>query len=92
MIKFLDLQKITESHISEISEAVDRVIRSGWYLQGEENANFEKDYSRYIGTRHTIGVANGLDSLILIFRAYIELGIMQPGDEVIVPEIGRAHV
>ena len=85
MIKFLDLQKITESHISEISEAVDRVIRSGWYLQGEENANFEKDYSRYIGTRHTIGVANGLDSLILIFRAYIELGIMQPGDEVIVP-------
>lgn len=85
MIKFLDLQKITESHASEIQEAADRVIRSGWYLQGEENARFEANYARYIGTNHTIGVGNGLDALILIFRAYIELGFMQPGDEVIVP-------
>lgn len=85
MIKFLDLQKITESHASEIQEAANRVIRSGWYLQGEENARFEANYARYIGTNHTIGVANGLDALILIFRAYIELGFMQPGDEVIVP-------
>ena len=85
MIKFLDLQKVTESHGAEIREAVDRVISSGWYLQGQENARFEADYARYIGTRHAVGVANGLDALIWIFRAYMELGVMRPGDEVIVP-------
>ena len=85
MVKFLDLQKVTESHGAEIREAVDRVVRSGWYLQGQENAQFESDYARYIGTRHAVGVGNGLDALIWIFRAYIEMGIMQPGDEVIVP-------
>ena len=85
MIKFLDLQKVTESHGAEIREAIDRVISSGWYLQGQENARFEADYARYIGTRHAVGVANGLDALIWIFRAYMELGVMRPGDEVIVP-------
>ena len=85
MIKFLDLQKVTASHGAEIREAVDRVISSGWYLQGQENARFEADYARYIGTRHAVGVANGLDALIWIFRAYMELGVMRPGDEVIVP-------
>ena len=66
-------------------EAVLRVVDSGWYLQGKENAMFETHYSSYIGTKYTIGCANGLDALIWIFRAYIEMGIMKPGDEVIVP-------
>ncbi len=85
MIKFLDLQKITRKYSSEIHEAVSGVIDSGWYLQGSENEKFEAAYSGYIGTKHTIGCANGLDALIWIFRAYIELGFMQPGDEIIVP-------
>lgn len=85
MIKFLDLQKITAKYHDEIHEAVGRVVDSGWYLQGQENARFEEDYSKYIGTKHTVGVANGLDALIWIFRAYIEMGVMKPGDEVIVP-------
>ena len=85
MIKFLDLQKITQKYSDEIHEAVDRVVDCGWYLQGKENEKFEVNYAHYIGTKYTIGCANGLDALILIFRAYIELGIMEPGDEVIVP-------
>lgn len=85
MIKFLDLQKVTSQYAEEITIAVNRVINSGWYLQGEENQAFENEYSHYIGTKHCIGVANGLDALIWIWRAYIELGIIQPGDEVIVP-------
>lgn len=85
MIKFLDLQKVTEKYSGEIHEAVNRVVDSGWYLQGKENEKFEADYSAYIGTKHTVGVANGLDALIWIFRAYIKMGIMQEGDEVIVP-------
>jgi dTDP-4-amino-4,6-dideoxygalactose transaminase len=85
MIKFLDLQKITAKYSEEIHEAVRKVIDSGWYLQGNANEQFEENYSRYIGTKYTIGVANGLDALILIFRAYIEMGVMQPGDEIIVP-------
>lgn len=85
MIKFLDLQKITAKYADEIHEAVDRVVDSGWYLQGAENDKFEKNYSAYIGSKYTIGCANGLDALIWIFRAYIEMGVMTPGDEVIVP-------
>lgn len=85
MIKFLDLQKVTDKYSVEVHEAVSRVIDSGWYLQGQENENFERNYSKYIGTKHTIGVANGLDALIWIFRAYKELGVMKDGDEVIVP-------
>lgn len=85
MIKFLDLQKVTQQYKEEIREAVTRVIDSGWYLQGRENERFEANYARYIGTRHCIGVANGLDALRLILRAYIEMGIMQVGDEIIVP-------
>ena len=72
-------------HGDEIREAARRVIDSGWYLQGKENEAFEQHYAEYIGTAHCIGCANGLDALIWIFRAYIELGVMQPGDEVIVP-------
>ena len=85
MIKFLDLQKVTALHGEEINEAVSRVVNGGWYLQGEENARFEADYSAYIGTKYTVGCGNGLDALIWIFRAYIEMGVMKPGDEVIVP-------
>ena len=85
MIKFLDLQRITEKYSDEIHEAVKRVVDSGWYLQGEENKRFEKNFARYIGTKYCVGCANGLDALIWIFRAYIELGVMKPGDEVIVP-------
>lgn len=85
MVKFLDLQKITQKYSEEIHEAISRVVDSGWYLQGRENEEFETNYSKYIGTKYTVGCANGLDALIWIFRAYIEMGIMSPGDEVIVP-------
>ncbi|WP_302566749.1 DegT/DnrJ/EryC1/StrS family aminotransferase [Culturomica massiliensis] len=85
MIKFLDLHKITAKYETEIQEAVNRVVHSGWYLQGKENENFEKNYATYTGTKYAIGVANGLDALRLILRAYIELGAMQEGDEIIVP-------
>lgn len=85
MIKFLDLQKVTEKYSTEIHEAVSRVVDSGWYLQGKENELFETNFANYIGTDYCVGVGNGLDALIWIYRAYIELGVMQPGDEVIVP-------
>lgn len=84
-VPFLSLHDVTALHGAEINEAVSRVVNSGWYLQGKENEIFERHYSEFIGCKHTIGCANGLDALIWIFRAYIELGIMQPGDEVIVP-------
>lgn len=85
MIPFLSLKDVTALHGEEINAAVTRVVNSGWYLQGKENEKFEQNYSEFIGAKHTIGCANGLDALIWIFRAYIELGVMQPGDEVIVP-------
>ena len=85
MIPFLSLKDITAKYAEEINSAVQRVVNSGWYLQGEENKRFEEDYARYIGTEHCIGCANGLDALIWILRAYKELGMMQDGDEVIVP-------
>lgn len=84
-VPFLSLKQITEKYRNEIHEAALRVIDSGWYLQGKEVENFEKNYAEYIGTKYAIGVGNGLDALIWIFRAYIELGVMRPGDEVIVP-------
>lgn len=85
MIKFLDLQKINAQYADEINQATARVIDSGWYLLGKEVSSFEANYANYIGTKHCIGVANGLDALRLILNAYIEMGIMQEGDEVIVP-------
>ena len=85
MIKFLDLQKVTSKYADEIHNAVNRVVDSGWYLQGKENEKFEENYSHYIGVKHTIGCANGLDALIWILRAYVERRVMKPGDEVIVP-------
>ena len=84
-VPFLSLQDVTAMHGEEIREAARRVIDSGWYLQGKENEAFEQHYADYIGTKYCIGCANGLDALIWIFRAYVELGVMKPGDEVIVP-------
>ena len=72
-------------HATEIEQAALGVIRSGWYLQGNANKMFEQDYAEYIGTKHCVGCANGLDALTLIYRAYMEMGVMQEGDEVIVP-------
>jgi dTDP-4-amino-4,6-dideoxygalactose transaminase len=85
MIKFLDLKKINDQYNTEINDAIQQVLNSGWYLLGNENKSFEANYAAYCGTKHCIGVANGLDALRLILRAYIEMGVMQEGDEVIVP-------
>ena len=84
-IKLLDLQAITMQHAEEYEAAARRVIESGWFLQGRENETFERDYARYIGTPHCVAVANGLDALKLVLRGYKELGVMQDGDEIIVP-------
>ncbi len=85
MIKFLDLKKVNDAHGTEISEAIQRVLDSGWYLLGKEGEAFETEFSAYCGSKHCLGVANGLDALILILMGYIELGVMSEGDEVIVP-------
>ena len=85
MIKYLPLKQINDRYDAELREAVGRVMDSGWYLKGEHTQRFEKNYAAYIGTKYCVGVANGLDALTLILRAYIEKGVMQPGDEVIVP-------
>ncbi len=85
MIKFLDLKAVNDSYGKDVNAAVNRVISSGWYLLGDELKNFEKEYSDYIGVPYTIGCANGLDALTLILKGYIELGVFNPGDEIIVP-------
>ena len=85
MIKFLDLMAVTAMHADEINAAVQRVVNSGWYLQGNENKAFAEEYARYIGTRYCVGCGNGLDALTLILRAYKEMGRLHDGDEVIVP-------
>jgi len=85
MIAYLPLNRITAMHADEIHQAISQVVDSGWYLRGEATQCFETDYARYIGTRHCIGVANGLDALTMILRAYKELGVLHEGDEVIVP-------
>jgi len=85
MIKFLDLQKINTQYEQELKQAANRVIDSGWYLMGKELETFEQSYASFCGTKYSLGVGNGLDALRLIFKAYIELGLMKKGDEVIVP-------
>jgi dTDP-4-amino-4,6-dideoxygalactose transaminase len=85
MIPFLDLKGINAQYRVELIEACTKVIDSGWYVQGSEHSEFEKEFAEYCGTKYAIGVANGLDALILILRAYKEMGIMRDGDEVIVP-------
>ena len=85
MIPFLDLKKVNDSFEPELSAAIKRVLNSGWYLLGNEARSFEFEYGHFIGTKHCIGVANGLDALRLILKAYIEMGQMIEGDEIIVP-------
>lgn len=85
MIKFLDLQKINAQYAVELKKAAMDVIDSGWYLLGQKVSLFEEELKAYIGTKNAIGVANGLDALRLIIRAYKEVGFMQDGDEIIVP-------
>lgn len=85
MVKFLDLQAVNKRFDSEFKEALNRVADSGWYLKGKETESFEKNYAVYIGTEYCVACANGLDALTLILMAYIQLGVMKTGDEVIVP-------
>ncbi|GHT39073.1 aminotransferase [Bacteroidia bacterium] len=85
MIKFLDLQKVNAQYAAELKQAAAEVIDAGWFLLGDRVKAFESDFSNFIGAKHTIACANGLDALRLILKAYIELGVMQEGDEVIVP-------
>ena len=85
MINYLSLKDITALHSDEITNAVERVVRSGWYLQGQETKQFEADYAKFIGSEHCVTCGNGLDALSLILRAYKELGRLKAGDEIIVP-------
>ena len=85
MIKFLDLQKINQKYAEELKQEAADVIDSGWFLMGEKLTTFEASFAKFNGVKHAIGVANGLDALRLILKAYIDLGFMQEGDEVIVP-------
>lgn len=85
MIPFLDLQKINLNYQDEFKQVFDRVLKSGWYILGEEVKLFEQAFASFCGTKYAIGVANGLDALILIFEAYKELGVFKSNDEVLVP-------
>jgi len=85
MIEFLPLKKVTEKYSDEIRNAVLNAVDSGWYLLGNEVKAFEEEYAEYIGSRNCVACANGVDALWLILRAYMEMGVMEPGDEVLVP-------
>ena len=85
MIQFLDLKAINDQYREELIEAATRVINSGWYILGNEVEQFEKEFAQYCQAEYCLGVANGLDALVLILRAYKEMGIMAEDDEVIVP-------
>jgi dTDP-4-amino-4,6-dideoxygalactose transaminase len=84
-VKFLDLKGINLQYESELMEAFHRVLHSGWFIKGKELEQFEKDFATYCGVKQCIGVANGLDALILIIEAYKIMGIFKDGDEIIVP-------
>jgi len=84
-IPFLDLKAVNAPYFNGFEQVFDSVVNSGWYIQGTEVKAFEREFADYCGVEHCIGVANGLDALILIFRAYMEMGVLQEGDEVIVP-------
>lgn len=85
MIQFLDLKSLNKALREELVDAATRVIDSGWYIQGEHLERFEEAFCAYTGTRHCVGVANGLDALTLTIRAWKELGKLKDHDEVIVP-------
>lgn len=84
-VLFLSLRKINKLYREEVLAAITRVVDSGWFIQGNEVCQFEQEFARYCGAKECVGVANGLDALTLIFRAYKELGVLKEGDEVIVP-------
>ncbi len=85
MIPFLNLKEINRPYETELQQAIGRVLNSGWYLKGKEVETFEQNFAAYCGTKYAVGVASGLDALILIFRAYKEMGLLKDGDEVLVP-------
>lgn len=85
MIQFLNLKKINEPFEIALQEKMKQFLANGWYILGNEVKTFEADFANYCGAKHCIGVGNGLDALVLIFKAYIQLGKLQKGDEVIVP-------
>lgn len=85
MVKFLDLKALNEQYRAELLDACAKVVDSGWYIAGEALSIFEQEFSQYCGTEHCVGVANGLDALSLTLRAWMELGQLKIGDEVIVP-------
>lgn len=85
MIPFLDLKNINKQYRNEILSAMTRVLDSGRYILGKEVTLFEKEFAEYCGVKHCIGVANGLDALALVLRAYKEMGVLKENDEVIVP-------
>ncbi len=85
MIKYLDLKKLNKPYEEIILEKTRSLLSSGWYILGKEVENFEKEYASYCGVEHAIGVGNGLDALVLIFKAYIELGKLKKGDQILVP-------
>ena len=80
-LPFLDLKAIQQLHADALRSAFERVLDSGWYILGEEVRHFEEEYAAYCGARECVGVANGLDALVLALRA-LDIG---PGDEVLVP-------
>lgn len=84
-VPFLSLKDVNARYADELKATAARVIDSGWYVLGDELASFEREFAAYSGTRHAVGVGNGLDALSLILRAYKELGVLAEGDEVIVP-------
>lgn len=85
MIKFLDLKKNNEPYEIAFQEKLKSVLENGWYILGDEVTLFESNFAKYCGTKHCMGVGNGFDALVLIFKAYIQLGKLQKGDEVVVP-------
>ena len=85
MVKFLDLKKITDSFEPELGQSLKRVVDSGYFIRGKEVGEFEREYAAFIGTKNCVGVGNGFDAISLIFKAYMEMGEMKEGDEIIVP-------
>jgi dTDP-4-amino-4,6-dideoxygalactose transaminase len=85
MIKFFDLHKVNKQYEKAFHEKLEQFMQSGWYILGDEVQSFENQFAAHCGTKHCIGVGNGLEALVLIFKAYLELGKLQKGDEVIVP-------
>ena len=87
MIKFLDIARITETYQPELSEAVQRVVQKGWYVQGDECRAFEREWAQYCHKRHAVGVGNGLDALTLILLAHKQLRGWNGESEVILPAL-----